>query len=328
MSMVRWGRRIAAVGGLALLMSCGGGTEQIEPFDPGRYFVFGDEMSVLTPEGRKYAPNAIASDGVGINCAASSSSQPSQLWIQVLANAFRFGFEQCNPNNREKLGYIYARPQARAADFAAQLAEARLVHGRFGCNDLVSILVGANDVIDLYETQYLADPTTGTANRIANELSERGARLGRAIAALTANDGANAIVSTIPLMNLTPYARQQANERPDINVRNVLNQFSNAFNTALRTNIPNDGSQWGLVELDALVNAADNNPGNYNLDNVSQGVCRAELPFCDNVEADLVPGGNPDTWLWANDRLIGWRAHSRLGSFARDRAQGNPFGCS
>ena len=30
-----------------LLAACGGGTEQITPFEPQRYFVFGDEMSAL-----------------------------------------------------------------------------------------------------------------------------------------------------------------------------------------------------------------------------------------------------------------------------------------
>ena len=74
----------------------------------------------------------------------------------------------------------------------------------------MSVLIGANDVIDLFETVYLADPTTSTANAVTNELTARGARLGQAIAALTANNGPNVIVSTIPLMNLTPWALQQA----------------------------------------------------------------------------------------------------------------------
>lgn len=330
-SMGNWAQRAAkgfsASLLLVLLASCGGGTEQVDPFSPARYMAFGDAMSVITPEGLKYTVNAIGSDGE-VDCAMATSSQPSLLWTQIVANAFNFAFEECNPLGRTKMAYIYAKPDAKSADFVAQVAEARVVHGEFGCKDLMSVLIGVNDVVELYETVYLADPTSATANAVTNELTARGARLGKAIAALTANNGPNFIVSTIPRMNQTPWGQQQEALHPGLNVGNVLDNFSNAFNTALRTNIPNDGSRWGLVELDAIVNAAINNPEGYGLKNVRNVVCAVDLPFCDNVAADLVTNGNPDTWLWASDRWIGWQPHSRLGSFARSRAQDNPFGCA
>lgn len=333
-SMGNWAQRaVKGIGAsllLGLLASCGGGTEQVDEFKPTRYVAFGDAMSVITrpgPQGLKYTVNAVDSDG-NTDCTISSSSQPSLLWTQILGNTFNFAFAECNPSERTVNAFIFAKPEAKSADFVTQLAEARVVHGEFGCNDLMSVLVGVNDVIDLYETVYLADPTTSTANALTNELSARGERLGRAIAALTDNNGPNVIVSTIPRMNQTPYGRQQATLHPGLNVPNVLSQFSNAFNTALRTHIPNDGSRWGLVELDAMVNAAVNNPGGYDLNNVTQAVCAVDLPDCKNVASNLVNGGNPETWLWASDRWIGWRAHSRLGSFARTRARDNPFGCA
>ena len=333
-SMGKWMRRAAsggvAAGVLGLLAACGGGTEQIEPFEQTRYIAFGDEMSVLTKEvplGRKYTVNAVASDGVSVDCAANTSTQPSLLWTQWLGANFGFVFAECNPPNLTVNAYTYAKPGAKAADFEAQVAEARAARGGFDCNDLMSVLVGANDVIDLYQNVYLADPTPGTATAVTNELSARGARLGRAITALTDGKGPAVIVSTIPVMSLTPYARQEAVLRPNANVLGVLNQFSTAFNTALRTNIPNDGSRWGLVELDAMLNAAVNNPAGYGLVNVIQGVCTVAAPNCLNVAADLVVNGNPNTWLWATDLWIGWQAHARLGSFARTRANDNPFGC-
>jgi hypothetical protein len=331
-SMGNWARRAlcGVAAGLALLLgSCGGGTEQIVAFEPTRYLVFGDEMSVLTkpgPNGRKYTVNAVDSEEAA-TCNISTSSQPSLLWTQVVASSFNFTFEECNLNNRTVNAYIYAKTQAKTADFVAQLADARVERGAFSCNDLMSVLIGTNDVIELFEAQYLADPTSSTAEAVTNELTARGARLGRAITELTANNGPNIIVSTIPLINQTPYGLQQAAVHPDKNVANVLNQFSTAFNTALRTNIPNDGSRWGLVELDALVNAGVRNPGNFGLTNWTSAVCKEALPLCKNVAADLVEGGNALTWLWASDRWIGWKAHANLGSFARQRAQGNPFGC-
>ena len=268
--MVSMGKRarraVMGVLVLGLLASCGGGTEQITPFEPTRYIAFGDEMSVLTkqaPLGRKYTVNAVGSDGVSPDCAANTSTQPSLLWTQVLGNTFGFVFAECNPANLGVTAFSYAAPGAKADDFAA----------------------------------------------------------------LTANNGPNVIVSTIPLMSVTPYALRQAIARPGINAVNVLNQFSNAFNTALRTHIPNDGTRWGLVELDALLNAAVNNPNSYGLVNITQAVCTADLPDCENVAADLKPNGNAYTWLWASDRWIAWQAHARLGNFARSRARDNPFGC-
>jgi outer membrane lipase/esterase len=333
--MSNWGKRARrAIAGLAvpaLLAACGGGTEQVTPFEPHRYFVFGDEMSVLTkqaPLGRKYTVNGVGADGVSPDCAANTAAQPSLLWTQLLGGTWGFIFAECNPNNVAVTAFNYAEPGAKADDIATQLAAAGAAHGRFGCHDLVSVLLGANDVIDLYENVYLANPTPATANTVTNELSARAARLGRAIAAMTDNNAANAIVSTIPMMNLTPYARQQALLHPSANAPGVLSQFSTAFNNSLRLNIPNDGTRWGLVELDAMTSAAVNNAAGYGLTNVMQAVCTADAPDCDNVAADLVAGGNPTTWLWATDRWIGWQAHERLGSFARARARDNPFGCS
>jgi hypothetical protein len=333
-SMGIWARRALAgsAAGLALLLaSCGGGTERVTPFEPTRYIAFGDELSVLTkeaPQGRKYSVNALASDG-SISCATSTSSQPTLLWTQRLGGEFGFVFEECNPSARPVSAFSFAAPGAKSADFIDQLAAARVVHGPFGCKDLMSVLIGANDVFDLFENVYLADPTPSTATTITNELSARGARLGRAIAALTDNNGPSVIVSTIPLVNLTPWARQISTDRPDINAQNVLRQFSDAFNTALRVNIPNDGSRWGLVELDALLQAGFNNPGTYGLNNVRDAVCLASTwNTADCSTATLVPNGNPNTWLWASDKWMSWQAHNRLGSFARNRATGNPFGCS
>lgn len=333
--MSNWGKRarraLVGLAALALLAGCGGGTEQITEFRPQRYFAFGDEMSVLTrqaPLGRKYTVNGVGADGVSPDCAANTAAQPSLLWTQLLGGTWGFIFAECNPANAPVTAFGYAAPGAKADDFVAQLAAAGAVHGRFGCNDLVSVLVGANDVIDLYENIYLANPSAATANAVNNELNARAARLAQAIADLTANNGANAIVSTIPMMNLTPYARQQALLHPNVDAPGVLSQFSTTFNTSLRTHIPNDGSRWGLVELDAMTNAAVNQPQNYGLANVTNALCTTATPDCDNVVADLVPGGNPTTWLWATDRWIGWQAHNRLGSFARARATGNPFGCS
>ncbi len=314
---------------VVLLGSCGGSTEQIEPFDPTRLLVFGDEMSVLTnepPQGRKYSVNALASDGVTVDCTSR------RLWFQQVAVEYGFQFEECNPNNQaDPKGKILAQVGAKVDDLPAQIARAAALSGCFNETDLVTILIGANDVLDIYQNQYIPDPAISnykdnpTYQAAINELQARGARLGQRVNALTTL-GPKVIVSTIPMMNLTPYAIKEAALRPNANVRNVLQDFSNTFNTAMRVNIINNGLFIGLVELDALLQAGVNDPGRYGLNNVTQAVCAVELPNCDNAPEFLVPNGNANTWLWASDLWMGSIAHSNLGNFARNRATDNPFG--
>lgn len=306
---------------LGLLSSCGGGSsEQIEPFVPTRLLVFGDEMSVLTktpPLGRRYSVNGLNKDTAAFNC----SLQP--VWTQVLANTYLFAFEECNTTGvLVPQAKIYAKPGAKSLDFAAQVAEALAATGSFTETDLVTVLLGANDVLDLFQNQYLLDPTQATYDAVINELMTRGARLGVQINELIAL-GPRVILSTMPLMNLTPYAIQLAAARRDPNLLGVLLNFSNTFNTALRVNIVNDGRYIGLVELDALLDDGVSDPPRYGLTNITSAVCAVALPDC--TTNTLVANGNALTWLWASDLWMGVVAHQNLGNFARGRALGNPF---
>ena len=48
---------LAGLLALAGMASCGGGG-QVDPFVPNRILAFGDELSVIQPDGRKYTVNA------------------------------------------------------------------------------------------------------------------------------------------------------------------------------------------------------------------------------------------------------------------------------
>jgi outer membrane lipase/esterase len=337
-----WARRALAGLGAALalmgLAACGGGTEQITPFAPTRLLVLGDEMSVLTTgtpdeRGRKYSVNAVqAANPALIDCTTFP------LWHQVVAATYRFAYRECNPNGLAVTARTYAQPGATVESMVAQLAAAAAENGSFSNTDLFTVLVGANDVLDVYQNIYLANPGTDAYNAGLAELRLRGVRLAAFVNQLTRANvgdiyGPKVILSTIPLMNLTPYARQEALARPGVPVLSVLDDFSTAFNTAMRAGdsqngfdgIVNDGRFIGLVELDALLNAGFNDPQAYGLVNSLQAVCAVALPGCDNVAADLVPGGNAQTWLWASNLWMGPTAHLNLGNFANGRALGNPF---
>jgi len=341
-SMGNWARRAAsgaAMMALALLAACGGGTEQITPFAPTRMWALGDDMSVMTdtlPLGRKYSINAISTtDTTQLDCVTLP------LWHQPVAYTWAFAYPECNPtNNPVTAARIFAQAGAKVADMPTQLAAARLVAGReFSNTDLFTLLVGANDVIEVYQTIYLADPTTNGYNAGLAELTRRGVRLAAFVNELTRANvgdiyGPKIVLSTIPLMNLTPYAIQEAVNRPGLDVLNVLYQFSTAFNTALRagdqqnnfSGIVNDGRFIGLIELDALLgspNGIANNPGGYGVINTLQAACTVPLPDC--TQNTLVSTANSANYLWASDLWMGPTAHLNLGNFARGRALGNPF---
>ena len=165
-------------------------------------------MSVLTkepPQGRKYSVNALITDGTALDCAARP------LWTQILAAAFLFAFEECNPTNQAnpRQDLCRTRRQGRrpaGADRARPGADRQLS----AATDLVTVLIGANDVIDLYENvlpgqPHVADSRPSSHQRIDARAAPCSASAINAFTAL----GPKVILSTIPLMNLTPYALRQ-----------------------------------------------------------------------------------------------------------------------
>jgi len=78
-SRAAW-QRMAALGLVALLAACGGGSSQVESFKPTRLIAFGDEASAFEADGRKYAVNGLASGGAANGCRALP------IWTQVVAN--------------------------------------------------------------------------------------------------------------------------------------------------------------------------------------------------------------------------------------------------
>ena len=117
---------LLCIGALAALAACGGGTSQFTPFAPARLFAFGDETSVLTPEGRNYAVNGVNLDG-SIDC------KGNPIWVQAVAALYNFAFVECNPTGQ-------AATQARmfavvgAMVFSWQPNE----HGTLFCGDATS----------------------------------------------------------------------------------------------------------------------------------------------------------------------------------------------
>jgi phospholipase/lecithinase/hemolysin len=319
-------RRLAlAVAGTALAVSallagCGGGTTQAEAFVPQRLIAFGDESSLLTvtPDGngRKFGVNVLTADGNAIDCA----QQP--LWVQALAGVYGFAFAECKGTATEFRAVMRAGANARVADLEAQI-DAQVAAGGFRSTDLVTVLVGTHDILDLY-----AQFPTRSADALRAEAAARGERLANAVNRLVGL-GAKVILANLPDLGLTPFARKQKALFTDTDRAALIASLSTAFNDQLGVKIVLDGRFIGLVQTDLLTRAIERAPFFYGIANATDGICTAPLPEC--TSATVVSAGTPPVpasaanYLWADDTRPAYGLHVQLATLAIDRARRNPF---
>lgn len=324
----------AAMAAAALLASCGGGT-QVQPFNATRVIVFGDESSVLNSDGSKYSVNAVVMDNTTTPPTATTvldcASNP--LWVQTLAGNFGLVFPQCNPAAVvSPASRIYAANGARVADLAAQIDQ-QISNGGFTETDLVTVLAGANDIVDQFN-QY---PGVGESQLAANA-EQAGIALAAQVNRLAAL-GAKVLISTIPDMGITPFAGDRSAGSTNANP-GVLTRLSVRFNDALLANILNDGRKIGLIQLDEYVQAVDRARAAGSTAafvNTTLPACltSAPLPTCTTqtlgTDAAAIPApaavsnANALTWLWADALHLSAGGQSSLGSLAVTRARNNPF---
>jgi hypothetical protein len=301
---------LTAVVAATLLAGCGGGTSQYEPFLPDQYVAFGDESSVILADGRRYTVNPLTTEGA-IDCA----TEP--IWTQAVANQYSFVFQECNPGNSAAVkAEMRAVAGARVDDLKTQI-DNQIARGGFAAKSLVTVLVGANDVLDLYATY-----PQQTEEQLAAELGARGTRLGQQVNRLV-ELGVRVIVSTVPDMGLTPYALAEKDKFSDTDRSALLTRLSAALNSKLRTTILNDGRFIGLVLADEAVQSVSKFASSYGVSDATTAVCTVALPDCSTQT--LVASGTSAPWLWADDRHLAYGGQLRLGTLAVARATGNPF---
>ncbi len=300
---------VAATCTLALgLASCGGGTSQVEAFVPLRLITFGDEASAFTADGRKYAVNGFAADGVTPDCNALP------IWTQVVASSYSFGFAECPVGTGEQKAIARAKAGARVADLKAQV-QAQVAAGGFASKDLVTVMIGINDIRDLYQ-QSLA-PSAPSKDALLAAARERGVEVARQVNAMV-DLGAKVIVATIPDMGLSPWGIAQGTDGAAF-----LKELTAALNGRIRVNILNDGRFVGLVLGDELSQTAARLPAAYSLTNASTAACAVAPPAC--TTATLTTGATADGWLWADTTWLASGGHRQLGALAQARARLNPF---
>ena len=301
----------AAVAAITLTASCGGG-DLIDPFTPTRILSFGDETSLLLPDGRNYGVNAINATTGTFDCTIDKN------WVQYLASVYGYVYPECNPSGvTAPQGTMFATAGAKAADTIAQI-EAQATAGNIGTGDLVTILAGQNDILE----QYALYPATDEAT-ITEVLRARGALLAAEVNRLADLD-ARIVVATVPDIGLSPFAAAEVAAHTDTNRGALLSRLVAAYNGRLRANLINDGRRIGLVLGDEMTQALFKNPVFYGFVNVTSPVCAVAPPDCNS--STLVTGATSSAgWLWSDTTHLGAAGHLRLGAAAEARARNNPF---
>ena len=322
-----WGRSLlrVLVLGAALLAACGGGA-QVETFRANRLIAFGDETSVLDDQGRKYSVNAVqTADNTKLDCSGNA------LWIQTVGSIYGLVFPQCNllpvanPVSR-----IYATVGARAADIAAQV-DLKLAADSFTEKDMVTMLVGANDIL----AEYAKYPGVPEA-QLRSNVEAAGAALAAQVNRI-ANLGAKVLLATSVDMGYTPFGVTEDAANPGRAA--LLSLLSDRFNAKLRANIMNDGRKIGLIKLDeyvvAVVKARLAGGGTFVNTTLPACLPSAPLPNCTTLTlgtnaAAVPPPSTPSaadgvTWLWADATHLSAGGQISLGSLAVTRARNNPF---
>ena len=324
--------RRAAIGcgvlAATLLLAACGGSEPTSTFHPTRIIAFGDETSSILDIDGNFNGHKFSVNGTNINDNTAIDCRGHPNWLQTLGSAFgTFVFPTCNPAGSavfDPPNRIRATVGARAEDLAAQI-DAQVAESSFQDTDLVTVLVGVNDVLAQYQ-QY---PTLSEIELTAN-VEAAGTLVGRQVNRL-ADAGARVIISTIPDVALSPYGIAEKAAHVDTDRQALLRRLVDAFNASLKLQIDNDGHKIGLVLLDEAVRQVVKFPGTHGILDGSRAVCdlsQSQLTppsTLDCTEFTLIPFGSGATFLWADDRHLSSGGHAMLGQLAASRALNNPF---
>lgn len=339
---LRRGLVAVSVVGSVLLASCGGSVSSQE-FTPKRLLVFGDEASVLTGgspapsrDAKKYAINALDANSE-LDC------RLNLLWVQWLASnpGYNFVFAQCNFNNAAVTAFNYAAAGAKVADAVGQVNAWLNAGNSFGPTDLVTVMAGQNDIIEIYEAYLLGPQTLDAQNAAVIAAFNRGktlAALFTNVLTNSSNKKARALYVVIPDVGKTPYGLSQPDGGTLLSRMTFGLKSFEGFNLGLRDNIANNGRSLGLVDgynlFFNLTNNTDNFANNNGIVDLTGAGCvlanqpayKPDAPNAYCNSSTLVNNANGSAYyLWADQTHFGTQAHFLLGDRARFLAENNPF---
>ena len=318
-----------------LLGGCGGSVSRVEPFAPQAIAAFGDESSLILPDGRKYGVNYrdITVTPSVLTCATYP------VWTQQVAANFGFAFAECNPTNLPtSQTYMGAAAGAKAADVAGQIAAFQAAGHAITPKTLMLVMAGTNDIVQAY-----ADCDAGTISpaQAVTQVWNAGLQLSNAINSLVDANG-RVVFVTVPDPVFSPRSLTGGLGGCVTSVLNVNRQIKAdhnscagqglacTFNAALRTTIANNGYRVAMVTGDERMKsmAGIGQQANYGLIDWVTPVCTTPLPGCDTTTLATRTDGRVATaanYLWVDDLWPGYPFQAQVASLAFTRAIGNPF---
>lgn len=318
---------VLATAGALLLSSCGGSgqSNQTKRFKPTRMIVFGDESSLLLPsttpngiDALKYTNNGLdATTGTTIDC------RSSPIWVQQLAAEYGLVFDECNPTAATPTAQMRATVGGKVADVvtAVDAFLASTPGNQAVPTDLITMMVGTNDILELYNSVNSSALLEGAA---VTEIERRGALVATQVGRLTSsnNKQGRLLYATVPDLSLTPFGRSQSSTG-----RSLLALLTDKFNRAMRNGVEVNGRSLGFLDAGQtvrnVVDAVLKGRSADAISNVTAVACSTAVPNCSSLT--LVSGATPINYLWAGDIYLGYAGHVFVGDNARDLATGLPW---
>lgn len=314
-----------------LLSSCGGGgqSSQTKRFNPTRMVVFGDESSLLVPttlggnDSRKYTNNGFnATNTAVIDCLSAS-----RLWVQYLAEEYGLVFAECNPANLTATVQMRATAGAKVADVVAAV-DAFLATSAPVPTDLITMMVGTNDIVELYNGVISSSMTQGAA--VAEARARGLAFAGQINRLINSNNTKGRIIySTVPYLNLTPFGQSKSTAD-----QNLLELLTQTFNDGIRAQesdggVKTNGRSLGFLDTaQKFRNIFDEVDGGNEVDaitNVKQAACQDPVNLLSCTNNTLVSGATSVNYLWAGNLNFSAAGHFYLGDDAVNLATSLPW---
>lgn len=242
------------------------------------------------------------------NCRATT------IWTQYLARAFGKGYAaDCQLDQPGAVSYAAAG--AKVGDLVTQIAAAKSA-GRLQSGALVTVWLGQNDIVEIFEDASVTNKAAAVATRAATLID--------GVKQILAT-GAKVVLVNAPNLAYSPYALAKKSQtcagvsgrpcNPDMDALVV------AFNKQLITSLGSDyalnGRQLGYVDAAQLTNTYARSTSYEN-----KALCADSLQPLSCHTQNLVTGGNTSTYLWADELRVSWTLHNLIGQTALTRATG------
>lgn len=308
-----WLRRTfvaAACASAALLAACGSSSTE-SALTPERLIAFGDGFADVGQTGARYTIN----DG-SVN---TWTLQVAERYERPLQSASAGGLGYAQGNAR-----VQARPdaagQAATPTVTAQIDQFLAGHA-FGANDLVLLSAGVSDII---AGMGAVRAGTLTPDQYVASARQAGEALAAQVRRLVGAGAKHILLTGTYDLGRTPWAKAIGQEE-------LVSRASSAFNQGLLVSIEDLGKSVLYIDAAYYVNVFEGSPGSYGFDNSDAPVCTSVDPgpgigigagevnsaLC--TSATLVPGANPERYVFADKVYLTPAAQRQFGDYAYDR---------